>query len=191
MSPTEQTLAELHARAAELDVPRYRMLRREELVAEISKRQSAGDGEEEATSGRRRRGRRRRGARPESQSAQAAQESRRAGAPAEPEGQAASGDGDDRDSEAEAEEAPADDAPTEQVSGILDLMPQRFGFLRLQGLEAAEGDVYISASQIRRCELRAGDLVDGPAREPRRGERHRALVKVEERQRCRTGGGPR
>jgi transcription termination factor Rho len=43
----------------------------------------------------------------------------------------------------------------------------------------AEGDIYVSASQIRRCELRPGDQVSGPARQPRRGERHRALIRVE------------
>jgi transcription termination factor Rho len=58
-------------------------------------------------------------------------------------------------------------------------MPQGYGFLRLNGLDEAEGDVYVSASQIRRCELRPGDQVSGPARPPRRGERHRALVRVE------------
>jgi transcription termination factor Rho len=46
-------------------------------------------------------------------------------------------------------------------------------------MNEAEGDVYVSASQIRRCELRPGDQVTGPARQPRRGERHRALVRVE------------
>jgi transcription termination factor Rho len=58
-------------------------------------------------------------------------------------------------------------------------MPQGYGFLRLTGAGEAEGDVYVSASQIRRCELRPGDEVSGPARPPRRGERHRALVRVE------------
>ena len=72
-----------------------------------------------------------------------------------------------------------DDGPTEEVSGILDLTRQRYGFLRLTGLEPSEGDVYISAAQVRRCELRPGDEVAGPAREPRRGERHRALVHVD------------
>src|SRR5215211_480221 len=81
----------------------------------------------------------------------------------------------------EPEETPAEEreSPTEQVSGVLDILPQRYGFLRLSGLEAAADDVYISASQIRRCELRTGDEVAGPAREPRRGERYRALVHVD------------
>lgn len=73
-----------------------------------------------------------------------------------------------------------EDAATVEVSGILDILPQRYGFLRLQGLEADAADVYVSASQVRRCELRAGDEVAGPAREPRRGERHRALVHIDQ-----------
>jgi transcription termination factor Rho len=72
-----------------------------------------------------------------------------------------------------------DDGPVEEVRGILELTRQRYGFLRLQGLEPSDGDVYISAAQVRRCELRPGDEVSGPAREPRRGERHRALVHVD------------
>jgi transcription termination factor Rho len=68
---------------------------------------------------------------------------------------------------------------TEAVSGVLDLTAAGHGFLRLRGLEPGDDDVYVSASQIRRCELRAGDEVAGPARQPRRGERHRALVHVD------------
>ncbi len=77
------------------------------------------------------------------------------------------------------EEASDEDVATEEVTGVLDRMPQGYGFLRLRGMSEAEGDVYVSASQIRRCELRPGDQVSGPARQPRRGERHRALVRVE------------
>lgn len=93
-------------------------------------------------------------------------------------------DGDRDGEEAEASEEPAEDeddaeVETEEVTGVLDRMPQGYGFLRLEGLSAHEGDVYVSASQIRRCELRPGDEVSGPARAPRRGERHRALVRVE------------
>jgi transcription termination factor Rho len=65
------------------------------------------------------------------------------------------------------------------VSGVLDVVSAGHGFLRLNGLEPDPDDIYISASQIKRCELRAGDHVEGPARPPRRGERHPALVRVE------------
>ncbi len=68
---------------------------------------------------------------------------------------------------------------TEERTGVLDLLPQGHGFLRLEGLEPGEEDVYVSASQIKRCELRAGDEVTGPVRAPRRGERHPAIVRVE------------
>jgi transcription termination factor Rho len=81
--------------------------------------------------------------------------------------------------DAEQEQDAEPEAETEPVTGVLDRMPQGYGFLRLGGLHEAEGDVYVSASQIRRCELRPGDEVSGPARQPRRGERHRALVRVE------------
>jgi transcription termination factor Rho len=72
-----------------------------------------------------------------------------------------------------------DEVETEEVVGVLEVTPQRYGFLRFGGLEAQPDDVYVSASQIRRCELRSGDEVAGPARAPRRGERHRALVHVD------------
>lgn len=72
-----------------------------------------------------------------------------------------------------------DPTPTDEVRGVLEMTRQRYGFLRLNGLSPDPGDVYISAAQVRRCELRPGDEVAGPAREPRRGERHRALVHVD------------
>src|SRR5262249_20989984 len=81
--------------------------------------------------------------------------------------------------EPEAEEEPQPEVEAEEGTGGLDRMPEGYGFLRLSGLSEGEGDVYVSASQIRRCELRPGDEVSGPAREPRRGERHRALIRVE------------
>lgn len=73
-------------------------------------------------------------------------------------------------------EAPAsDDDETEEVTGILEITRQRHGFLSIEG---SDDDVYVSASQVRRCELNDGDEVTGPVRAPRRGERHRALVRV-------------
>lgn len=74
---------------------------------------------------------------------------------------------------------PTADEATEQVRGVLELTRQRYGFLRVSGLAPGEDDVYVSAAQVRRCELRPADEVAGPARGPRRGERHRALVHVD------------
>ena len=83
------------------------------------------------------------------------------------------------ETDAEGAREPEGEEPTVEVVGILELTRQRFGFLRLTGLHPHPDDVYISASQVRRCELRPGDEVAGPAREPRRDERHRALVHVD------------
>ena len=97
-----------------------------------------------------------------------------------PERQAHGGDADEPEQDGPEEDGEERAEPdTEEVSGVLDRMPQGYGFLRLGGLREAAGDVYVSASQIRRCELRPGDEVSGPARPPRRGERHRALVRIE------------
>ena len=130
----DKHLSELHAEAARLGVPRYRMLRRERLVEAIAERGGGERAPEEE---------------PE---------------PEEPD---------------EEPEPSGEEAETEQVRGVLDLTYRGYGFLRLRGLEPSPGDVYISASQIRRCELRLGDLVEGPARQPARGERYPALVHVD------------
>jgi transcription termination factor Rho len=52
-------------------------------------------------------------------------------------------------------------------------------FLRVSGPEPSDGDVYISAAQVRRCELVSGDRVSGPVRTPRRSERYSSLVRVD------------
>jgi transcription termination factor Rho len=69
------------------------------------------------------------------------------------------------------------DVPTEEVSGILDVMPEGHGFLRPK-YTPSDRDVYISASQIRRFNLRAGDLVEGAARPPKENERYFGLLQV-------------
>ncbi len=141
MGLRDEHLAVLHARARELDLPRYRMLPRDELIELLEER---GAGSEDVV--------------PKEVAAPAAT----------------------AETEALPEEAGGGaEAASEVVTGVLDRMPQGYGFLRLGGLEESEGDVYVSASQIRRCELRPGDEVSGPARPPRRGERHRALIRVE------------
>ena len=154
MALRDQHLADLHQRARELGVPRYRMLPRDELIEAIEEREGTTDGagrEEAVDAGLER---------PRREPEKTREEPEETGEETE-----------DTPSEEEAE--------TEPITGVLDRMPQGYGFLRLTGLHEAEGDVYVSASQIRRCELRPGDEVAGPARAPRRGERHRALVRIE------------
>jgi transcription termination factor Rho len=68
--------------------------------------------------------------------------------------------------------------PTEYVSGILDIANEGSGLLRPR-FAASDKDVYISASQIRRFNLRVGDLVGGQARRPKENERYWGLLKVE------------
>jgi transcription termination factor Rho len=78
--------------------------------------------------------------------------------------------------EPEVEEEVSDE---EIATGVLDVLTNGSGFLRLDPAGQSRDDVYVSPAQIRRCELRAGDEVSGPVRPPRRNERHPSLVRVE------------
>jgi transcription termination factor Rho len=72
-----------------------------------------------------------------------------------------------------------DEELEEPITGVLEITSRGHGFIRPEDPEGVEGDIYVSPSQIRRCELQAGDLVTGPARKARRGERHPALVHID------------
>jgi transcription termination factor Rho len=78
--------------------------------------------------------------------------------------------------EPEVEEEISDE---EIATGVLDVLANGSGFLRLDPAGQSREDVYVSPAQIRRCELRAGDEVSGPVRPPRRNERHPSLIRVE------------
>ncbi|MBI2021334.1 transcription termination factor Rho [Candidatus Daviesbacteria bacterium] len=69
------------------------------------------------------------------------------------------------------------DVPTEEVAGYLDIMPEGHGFLRPKFIPS-DRDVYISASQIRRFNLREGDFIEGGARQPKENERYFGLLQV-------------
>ena len=66
-------------------------------------------------------------------------------------------------------------------SGVLEILPDGFGFLRAPDYNYLPGpdDIYVSPSQIRRLSLRTGDVIDGLVRAPKEGERYFALLKVE------------
>ena len=65
--------------------------------------------------------------------------------------------------------------------GVLEILPDGFGFLRAPDYNYLPGpdDIYVSPSQIRRFNLRTGDVVSGQIRPPKEGERYFALLKVE------------
>jgi transcription termination factor Rho len=63
--------------------------------------------------------------------------------------------------------------------GILEIMSEGIGFLRLRNYQPSPHDVYVSQSQIRRYSLRNGDMIMGHVRPPRETERHYGLLKVE------------
>ena len=174
-------LADLHAIASELGVEGFRGLRRDDLVAAIVRAQGGepaepadgGDDEDvdadvaeadEPKRPARRRNRRGGGGRSRGGGAKQAKDSDDAG---DESGDDSADDDDDRD-----------DSDREVVSGVLDVLPNGSGFLRSGGDEAS--DVYVSAAQIRRCELRGGDDVSGRMRPARRNEKHPSLVRVEQ-----------
>jgi transcription termination factor Rho len=65
-------------------------------------------------------------------------------------------------------------------NGVLEILPDGFGFLRSPGYNYLPGadDIYVSPSQIRRFGLRKGDSIEGQIRPPKEGERYFALLKV-------------
>lgn len=73
---------------------------------------------------------------------------------------------------------PDSNLPTDYVEGILDIANEGSGLLRPK-YAPSDKDVYISQSQIRRFNLRLGDLVGGQARRPKDNERYWGLLKVE------------
>jgi transcription termination factor Rho len=66
--------------------------------------------------------------------------------------------------------------------GVLEILPDGFGFLRSAGASYLAGpdDIYVSPSQIRRFNLRTGDGISGKIRPPKDGERYFAMLKVDE-----------
>jgi transcription termination factor Rho len=163
----DSPLADLHALASELGIDGFRRLRKAELIDAILTRQGgdaapaeakADDDEEDDE--RPRRGRRGgRGGRGRSRK--------------------------DADEGGDEAEAPAADAePSERAAervaeGVVELLGNGSGFLRVAPPDPSDDDVYISAAQVRRCELVSGDQVTGPVRPPRRSERYPSLVRID------------
>ena len=72
---------------------------------------------------------------------------------------------------------PEEDLETRE--GLLDILPEGCGFLRVTGYLSGDKDVYVSANQVRKFRLRKGDIVSGPIRPPRSKEKFPAVVRID------------
>jgi transcription termination factor Rho len=183
----ESPLSDLHAIASELGIEGYRRLRREDLIDAL-----AGDGGSSKPKARPKPRSRAKKAddKPAAASAPDAKDSdddedepprrRRARRGRQQKRDADSNTKtDDRDERVDEAEPSDDDAETEPRAGVLDILPNGSGFMRPDAFAHSRDDVYVSPAQIRRCELRAGDEIEGPVRAPRRNERHPSLVRID------------
>jgi transcription termination factor Rho len=165
----QSPLADLHAIASELSIDGYRRLRKPELI-DLILAQQGGDGDagapaqEEADDERpapRRRSRRRKPAESKAREEEEVEETKEEHGPA-------------------GEPAPEPESKRDElVEGVVELLPNGSGFVRVNPPDPSDDDVYISSAQVRRCELVTGDRVSGPRRAPRRSERFAALVRID------------
>ncbi|HTU98665.1 MAG TPA: Rho termination factor N-terminal domain-containing protein [Solirubrobacteraceae bacterium] len=119
--------------------------------------------EDDDSSGRRRR-RGRRGGRGRSSTRDAAE----------------SGDDEAPDAESDGDsDSDADGDSDETVEGVVELLANGSGFVRVDPPDPSDDDVYISSAQVKRCELVSGDRIAGPKRAPRRSERFASLIRIE------------
>ena len=68
--------------------------------------------------------------------------------------------------------------PTQYTEGVLDITPEGHGFLR-PNFTPSNKDIYISSSQVRRFNLREGDMVGGQVRDPKENERYYGILRIE------------
>jgi transcription termination factor Rho len=181
-------LADLHVIASELGLDGFRRLRKAQLIDAIVERQggeAAGDATEtdDAVAD----------AEPEADTDTDAEAEAEADTDAEPErprrrrrgGRGRGRRTPEPDAEDDADAGRADergedeDGRDRSVEGAVELLGNGSGFVRVSPPDQSDEDVYISAAQVRRCELVSGDVVTGPVRRPRRSERFPSLVRID------------
>jgi transcription termination factor Rho len=185
----QSPLADLHAIASELSIDGYRRLRRADLVDAILTRQSGSEteasedeAEEETPAAQDESGEQDEATVQDEATAQddddqqaaKRRRGRRGGR-----GRGPAREESDEEPRREAKEEPEPAAADEPVEGVVELLPNGSGFLRVQPPEPSDDDVYISAAQVKRCELVSGDQISGPRRAPRRSERFASLVRID------------
>lgn len=155
-------LADLHLIADQIGLESFRRLRKADLIDAILAQQGGGEREAE-DAGAPEEGSR--AARPRRTRARSRRGRERPAADAEV---------------AEAHEPEGDERPAERMAdGVVEVLGNGSAFLRVQPPDSSDQDVYISAAQVRRCELVSGDRVSGPVRSPRRSERYPSLIRVQ------------
>jgi transcription termination factor Rho len=183
-------LADLHVIASELGLDGFRRLRKAQLIDAIVERQggeAAGDANEtdDAVAD----------AEPEADTDSDAEPEAGADTDADAEterprrrrrgGRGRGRRTPERDAEDDADAGRADergedeDGRDRSVEGAVELLGNGSGFVRVSPPDQSDEDVYISAAQVRRCELVSGDVVTGPVRRPRRSERFPSLVRID------------
>lgn len=158
----------------------------EPAAEEAAAEEAAADGEEERPAARRRRGRRGGRGRGSAREEEERDEGDATGPGDEvPVGEVPGGeeaDGPDADEPAERggrRGRASREQEEEVVEGEVELLPNGSGFLRINPPEPSEDDVYVSAAQVKRCELVPGDRISGPRRAPRRSERFASLIRID------------
>ncbi|MEA2315228.1 MAG: transcription termination factor Rho [Solirubrobacteraceae bacterium] len=191
------SLSDLHAIADQLGIEGFRRLRKAELINSIlgddsgsaedtadaadapdaAQQDAPGDGETPEPRARRRRPVRVRRSRAAAEEQEPDEGAREGSKPREraPRRAPASETGGERSAAAE----PAEEDGGRVADGVVEVLGNGSAFLRVDPPEPSDADVYISAAQVRRCELVSGDRVSGPVRTPRRSERYPSLVRVE------------
>src|SRR5437764_1879389 len=164
-------LADLHAIASELSIDGYRRLRKEQLIDAILSRQGGEEGAGEESE----------------QDRPAVEEAQPPAKEVPPPAEEVPPPAEEVPPEAvkvppeaggvppEAEEPPAPDV----VEGVVELLPNGSAFVRVHPPEPSDEDVYVSAAQVKRCELVSGDRLSGPRRPPRRSERFASLGRID------------
>jgi transcription termination factor Rho len=181
-------LADLHLIANELGVDGFRRLRKPDLIEAIIASQSGNgapaviEAEEEAAPAKPRRARRAKADADVEAEAEAEEGATDEDATTRPRRGRRGGRGRGRrEEDRDLETAPRAERDGEEpvAEGVVELLGNGSAFIRLSPPETTDDDVYVSAAQVKRCELVSGDRISGPVRAPRRSERFPSLVRVD------------
>ena len=163
-------LADLHAIADQLGLDGFRRLRKAQLIdAILAEAGEAGESSGEAPEGADAAGR---------AESRAPSRARRASRSRERRAEVAAGAGEDEGAAKEGEDH-GENGQAAVAEGVVEVLGNGSAFVRVSPPEASDQDVYVSAAQVRRCELVSGDRVTGPVRAPRRSERYPSLVRID------------